>query len=410
MFNVNDILELPVTKEVIEKTISNTVKKYNHTCKNLMYSRTPVELLDNIYMGDIAKNSIFLYLSEHCKCPVIDYDEIRTDNFEEPDPGWDIMVGTKKIKIEIKSSIPPQKEQKEDIIKLRDIKITASHDNGKTWRDPQYLESDIHIQVYFYATPYRKGFDKFEDLSSVISSDMWKIRDIIKSDKYNSPLFFGYNTKDNIIKYLHSLPENERTWSFSWTTRIYWKCPIKDSYNMSSLINYLNNIEENNSEKNSIEFKGYNNDINNKTTLIPWYSIYAACGDFTGGREVGKLKDIPIENVKGSGKDLFIVEAIGKSMMPLIEEGHLCVFKRTNLAEEGDIVLVEECEYTTKDFGSYIIKKYTRNKNEIKLISLNPKMQDKNVTITEDNEEKYNIRGIFVGTISSKKIKYLRDL
>lgn len=152
------------------------------------------------------------------------------------------------------------------------------------------------------------------------------------------------------------------------------------------------------------------NTVSNVKTLIPWYSIYAACGNFTGGYSVGKLKDLPVENVKGSGKDLFIVEAIGKSMMPLIEEGHLCVFKRTDIAEEGDIVLVEESEYTTKDFGSYIIKKYTRNKNETKLISLNPKMQDKNVTFTEDNEDKYKIRGVFVGTISSKKIKYLRDL
>mgnify|MGYP000528454652 CR=1 FL=1 len=106
----DDIIELPVTEEIIDKTMRNTAKKYNYTCKGLMYDRTPVELLDNIYMGDIAKNALVDYLRLHSELEVIDYDDIRTDNFQEHDPGWDFLLGNDKFKVEVKSSIPPHNE------------------------------------------------------------------------------------------------------------------------------------------------------------------------------------------------------------------------------------------------------------------------------------------------------------
>ena len=87
-------------------------------------------------MGDIAKNALVSYLRSH-SISVIDYDEIRTDNFMEHDPGWDFKIGKKMITVEVKSSIPPNNEPKSNLIKYRDIKITASHDKGKTWIKPE---------------------------------------------------------------------------------------------------------------------------------------------------------------------------------------------------------------------------------------------------------------------------------
>lgn len=136
-----------------------------------MYSRTPIELLDNIYMGDIAKNALIDYLRKHSQLEVIDYDEIRTDDFKEHDPGWDFMIGQKKIKVEVKSSIPPNQESKENIINLRDIKITASHDNGNTWIMPNEIDSDIHVQVYFYARSYRNGYTSFDKLAEDVHAN-----------------------------------------------------------------------------------------------------------------------------------------------------------------------------------------------------------------------------------------------
>jgi hypothetical protein len=170
--------------------------------------------------------------------PIMDYDELRTDNFEEPDPGWDIKAGAKQIKIEVKSSIPTNQESHQAIINKRDIKITASHDKGSTWIDPGTLESDLHLQVYFYAKPYKNGYDQFDILRSDITADSNTLHRIINSDKYKQPLFFGWNKKQNIVQYVSSLKPN--TWSFEKTSRVYWRCPIKEAFTMPQLIEYIN--------------------------------------------------------------------------------------------------------------------------------------------------------------------------
>lgn len=237
---INDVFVLPVDESIIDKTAINTIKKYNYTNKSLMYNRTPVELLDNLYMGDLAKNSLFSYLKSHCKVDIIDYDDIRTDRFENSDPGWDFLVGNKKIKVEVKSSTPPNGEDYQSIINNRDIKITASHDRGKNWIPTENIESDIHVQIYFYAKPYRNGYESFEELSSILEKDNRAIHEIINSPKYNQPLFFGFNTKKNIIIFSKTLEPN--TWTFSWTDRIYWRCPISKSFTLSELITLVNSL------------------------------------------------------------------------------------------------------------------------------------------------------------------------
>jgi hypothetical protein len=234
----NDIIKLPVTSTIVDKTATNTINKYSHTNKSLMYGRTPVELLDNIYMGDMAKNAILEYLRANCSNPIVDYDEIRTDNFLEADPGWDFLVGNTRIKVEVKSSTPPNGENHIDIINKRDIKITASHNNGANMIPPESIESDIHIQIYFYAKPYKNGYNDFQVLQNDLTADPNCIHKIINSPKYNEPLFFGWDTKTNIIKYVNTL--NPSTWTFSWTSRVYWRCPINQAMTLQQLVDFIN--------------------------------------------------------------------------------------------------------------------------------------------------------------------------
>ena len=105
---MQDIIVLPVDDGIINKTVNNAIKKYDYTINNLSYSRTPVEQLDNIYMGDLAKNALVAYFRNQ-RIVVEDYDEIRTDNFQDHDPGWDFKLGKHKLRCEVKSSIPPNK-------------------------------------------------------------------------------------------------------------------------------------------------------------------------------------------------------------------------------------------------------------------------------------------------------------
>ena len=68
---INDVIILPVNQQIIDKTMKNVVKKLNHTNISLMYNRTPVELLDNLYMGDLAKNALYDYLINRVSVPAI---------------------------------------------------------------------------------------------------------------------------------------------------------------------------------------------------------------------------------------------------------------------------------------------------------------------------------------------------
>lgn len=233
-----EVYYLPFDDTVVDRTMKNVVKKYDNTDKSLMYERTPVELLDNLIMGDIAKNSLIFYLRECGIDNIIDYDDVRTDNFLNADPGWDFLVGQRKVKVEVKSSIPPNNESISDIVSKRDIKITAALDkDNPVIIFPKDLESHLHIQIYFYASPYKDGYDSFDELSRDINSDYIKIATIIGIEKYSQPLFLGWNTKDEVVKYTNGDIKNH-TWTFPWTKRLYWDCPIRNAHNLESLVRY----------------------------------------------------------------------------------------------------------------------------------------------------------------------------
>lgn len=236
---VDDIITLPFSDNIVSKTIDTTIRKFKNTSSDLMYERTPVEILDNIFMGDIAKNCLIDYLRPFSITKIIDYDEIRLDDFMNSDPGWDFKIGNKEIKVEVKSSIPPNGESFNDIISKRDIKITASHDKGITWISPENLESRIHVQVYFYAKPYKNGAKTMDELYNKIKDNHKSFSSILNIDKYNKPLFFGWASKKEIINYSRTL--NPNTWTFSWTKRLYWRCPISEAHNMEELISVMNN-------------------------------------------------------------------------------------------------------------------------------------------------------------------------
>ena len=247
--NFNDIVKLEVTPQVINKTVNNTIEKYLYTILNMGYSRTPVELLDNIFMGDFAKNLIYKYLAQQ-SINIEDYDEIRTDNFQNPDNGWDLKVNN--LKIEVKSSAIPKsdivnnnklsKNTFQNILNNRDVKVYAKKCDSCPFILPDSLESDIFIQIYFpNAITYKIGFDNAEELYREISKDPNNLKSIIKIQKYYNAYYFGYLTKQDIIDiYNYNTQNNNKsTWSFSWTEAVYWKAPLSQAKNLSDLVHYI---------------------------------------------------------------------------------------------------------------------------------------------------------------------------
>lgn len=124
---------------------------------------------------------------------------------------------------------------------------------------------------------------------------------------------------------------------------------------------------------------------------LPLYSVRAACGFFEDNGSIPENEAEGWVDVSSAGlkvsKDMFLVHAVGDSMLPRIKDGDLCVFemygKERIGSREGEIVLTQ-CRGKDDEYGcSYTIKKYHSEKEQyedgtwrhtrFQLQSLNPK-------------------------------------
>lgn len=145
------------------------------------------------------------------------------------------------------------------------------------------------------------------------------------------------------------------------------------------------------------------------TEYLPLYTIKAACGYFGEGEAVDELGWIKVDKMGKLNKNMFIVEAKGKSMEPLIHDGNYCVFNHQSAgSHQNKIVLVQHRNFYDEDTtGCYSIKIYNSKKNyneldewkhsEIILMPKNPLYNP--VSIPEDESDDFKIIGEFIGII-----------
>lgn len=246
MFTVQDVFELPINREIIGKTLENVAKKFSFTRLNSIKKRTPLELLDNLVQGDLAKNSLLWYL-RHYRISLFDYDEIRPDDFKDPDPDWDICTPNEKTFIEVKSSLPPDylKRKKEKfsnrIVEDLDIKLTAAVNKQKLI-PPQQLKADIHIQVYYNAERLDKKNPTihFDKIKRMIEQNPEAIIDLTKfKERLMKPYFFGFCTRTEIEEYLEYLEKKGQSQTWEYEDCIYWRFPISHAKNLTRLTQIL---------------------------------------------------------------------------------------------------------------------------------------------------------------------------
>lgn len=101
-------------------------------------------------------------------------------------------------------------------------------------------------------------------------------------------------------------------------------------------------------------------------THLPYYSIEAACGKFGDGiADIEPEGWLKIER-KGINESMFIVRAIGHSMMPKIKDGDYCIFKANPVGPYSDPDRVYLFQYRgpadPETKGSFTIKKYCSHK------------------------------------------------
>lgn len=145
--------------------------------------------------------------------------------------------------------------------------------------------------------------------------------------------------------------------------------------------------------------------------FLPFFSIKAACGYFGDGEAVENLGWVKVDNLGKLNRNMFVVQAVGHSMEPLISDGDYCVF-RANPAgsRQGKIVLIQHYDFYDADYsGSYSIKKYTSSKRynedgtwmheEIVLCPLNTDFAP--IVLREDDAYEFRVIGEFIGVVKN---------
>lgn len=145
-------------------------------------------------------------------------------------------------------------------------------------------------------------------------------------------------------------------------------------------------------------------------SLLPVYSLRAACGYFGDGEEVEELGWMQVEGMGRLNKDMFVVQAVGQSMEPRIHNGDYCVFEKySGGSRQGKIVLAQHRGYFDEDnAGAYSIKEYSSEKSynddgswqheSITLRPFNPAYEP--IRIDAEDAESFAIIGEFVGVVT----------
>lgn len=221
--------------------------------RDQMNPRSISERMDDGVMGEIASVAVMQFLTDNGRYTIA-YDQIRKDEYKDPDPGWDVLtsqtsfsdwIATENdIKIKpnfaysfsIKSSRIP-KADRDDIsvaIEKRDFKIfkkSASIDLD--------IFADFEVQVYYLLQ--KSEFDKslsisLEDINNKnIDAIIEKMKLI---GRYSECFLSGAASRNALILYSNSLPVQQRYWSsyHAGYEKQMWKAPLRLGKSFESLI------------------------------------------------------------------------------------------------------------------------------------------------------------------------------
>ena len=143
--------------------------------------------------------------------------------------------------------------------------------------------------------------------------------------------------------------------------------------------------------------------------FLPLYSLKAACGAFGDGQYAEETGWVKVEGLGRLNRNMFVVQAKGKSMEPRIPDGSLCVFRANVVgSRQNKIVLVQHRGLYDPDHnGSYTIKTYTSEKKYDKetgqwqheRIVLKPLNPDYNPIVIEEDGD-FTVVGEFIGLVN----------
>lgn len=170
---LGSVVELASDGINFAKALQYGFRRFKHTVnRRNLPARSHAERFDSIVLGEIATNCVIDYIRRVPKLCCCSYDELRVDNFENEDMGWDAIVFYKRgwypdvipnytmplpFKLSVKSSTIPEKDagNLHKVIQTRDIKILKINE-----RVEDDLRVDGVVQTYYpHETANRKDID-----------------------------------------------------------------------------------------------------------------------------------------------------------------------------------------------------------------------------------------------------------
>lgn len=244
-------LVVSVPREEILEALLWACRREGHSVdRKGLKSRNLAERIDNMAMGDIAEKAVRIAIS-HDRWKSISYNEIRQDDFQEQDPGWDLACSSVESpsvgwvdsdpkepnadweRISVKSSRIPEAngESIDLVISRRDFKILKYSDTIE-----EDLAADVEVQAYFpYTTTQlpeldtaqveelEQAFGKLIEEPSIDSEALGAICDLLEiEERFQDCTLIGYLRTKEIITINKGL--RRRTWKF-WGKE-YWCAPL----------------------------------------------------------------------------------------------------------------------------------------------------------------------------------------
>ncbi|MGE8003556.1 hypothetical protein [Lysinibacillus sp. NPDC093216] len=250
-------IPIKLPRKAIRKAVLWSVQKLYYSIDRAnMNGRDLTESLDDKIMGDLACVAVWSYLYKLSIVDCIVYDEIRKDNFNFPDPGWDIAIKSKDVEVDvesmdinliqqeftvlsIKSSRLPRTDTIEQAILKRDFKIFNL--SGDIEKD---ITADIEVQVYYKYVESQLGNRLINKeqvdiiLNNLDNADIY-LDDIINAlsleQRWGECWLVGFKHKEAIVAENASL--RYKTWS-SFGKNM-WISPLKTGLPLEELSDFV---------------------------------------------------------------------------------------------------------------------------------------------------------------------------
>ena len=214
-------LSIEVRDEWMQRAVVWAARRVRYTINRArMNERGPAEKMDDAVMGEIASAAVAQYLDDERGQLVLAYDDVRTDEYRDPDPGWDLACGASlegwpgpaddprtpaagALTFSVKSSRIPERygDRLADAVAACDFKVLKHSESIE-----EDLTSDFETQVYYELATSRFRPGLLTTMAEIEALDVDAIIGGLQlKDRYSRCTLVGFASRQRIAAHSRQL-------------------------------------------------------------------------------------------------------------------------------------------------------------------------------------------------------------